>query len=792
MIELLSTLRRTSAAGLALALLLTFLGFAGPPAHADPAIPDVPYEIGTGKAPVAKPPVPLPFDSVEYLLTELGWERGAEPGDDVVTWGDRRFTEQDLMVLAQNESNKTKSPELKNDRGKYKVGTVEHAVTRWFEYYTQNEDFSPTWDGLDAGERAAAFREWLEDYVRMQDNHTIGGVGEALVDDRRQLSAKGYRHDARFNADSKQRFDFYLPEGDERFPDVVKVIEEVKKGRYSLKQFRAYLEWAIELGADEVNVTFLYELTKGKIKNLQNLNAEYAPRTAANIARAAAGQPIQPLLRLFSYPITPDPRRHSAAPPPPGGPAPGTGTTAPPPPPGSLTGPGQVPAGDPGTETLTASPDSPEDAAREESIADQLARTEDLPDGESAEMTGDRLGGVDFSTLELRYVADTYDDGYGTGVDYAYQVDPAPGEEVSFGGADAAKLAADAFFTWLVLPPASFTVNLNPDEPDRIVEERLGRTDAGRVLLEADLQMKKSVATLIHPDGRLGGEFWDSLHGETKCISMRQWIVPKPAVVKEKGNALFILDAPLEVKMETEYLKTKGVGGSAGCEGQSTSDTEYNEGVYRRLILPELEKTVNDGEAYADLRRVYASRVAAEWYRDRSRTKTTAYSGIIDSGDASAWPLRVKWSPRDTFDRYVDSYKNGEFRVERTTRQGRYLVTNVYVYGGVNFADVPSTSLSDAEFAAEHPDLDAAVVDARLGVSAEEGTGVMFLGGRSTARPLWDPLPPPPSPLDNPMFYILTALPVVAWLVLGAFLWRRRPRPPAVAQGPISAGRVTP
>src|SRR5207248_1505997 len=151
---------------------------------------------------------------------------------------------------------------------------------------------------------------------------------------------------------------------------------------------------------------------------------------------------------------------------------------------------------------------------------------------------------------------------------------------------------------------------------------------------------------------------------------------PRPSVVRENGNELFILDAPLDVKMETEYLKTPGVA-SAGCPGQATSDTNYNEAVYRVMILPALVKAVNTAPEYADLRRVYASRVAAEWYRQRSAKKTTAYGHLVDSGDVSAWPSRVKWDPKEVFDRYVKSYKDGEFKVEQTTRQGNQEVTQL-------------------------------------------------------------------------------------------------------------------
>ncbi|MCO8273858.1 hypothetical protein M1L60_24990 [Actinoplanes sp. TRM 88003] len=317
---------------------------------------------------------------------------------------------------------------------------------------------------------------------------------------------------------------------------------------------------------------------------------------------------------------------------------------------GSLAAAGQVAAAGAADDLLAASPESAEEAKLLAAVDAEEAAAEGYADADEAGMTPDQLGGVDFSTLELRYVADTYDGGVGAGLQYAYQVDPDPKAEVSFGGQRSSRLAADSFFTWLALPPSSFTVNLNPDDPADIMDAKLGRTEAGRALLDADLQMKKTVSKLIHPDTTNGKRFWDQLRGKTPCLSMRQWIVPRPAVVREQGHELFILDAPLEVKMETEYYRTKT---SADCPGHATADAENNENVYRLTVLPDLQKAVNQAPEYADLRRVYASRVAAEWYRDRSATKPTAYRHLIDSGDVSAWPLHEPWTPEDTWNRFA-------------------------------------------------------------------------------------------------------------------------------------------
>ena len=46
--------------------------------------------------------------------------------------------------------------------------------------------------------------------------------------------------------------------------------------------------------------------------------------------------------------------------------------------------------------------------------------------------------------------------------------------------------------TWLALDRSAYWVNLNLNEPDRITDRDLGKTHAGRALLEADLQLERT------------------------------------------------------------------------------------------------------------------------------------------------------------------------------------------------------------------------------------------------------------------------------------------------------------
>ncbi|EWM18926.1 hypothetical protein [Kutzneria sp. 744] len=456
-----------------------------------------------------------------------------------------------------------------------------------------------------------------------------------------------------------------------------------------------------------------------------------------------------------SAPASPDPK---------GGPA---GGGAP------LTAPGQVSAVGPLADAIATAPNSDGEAVTQ-GVANQWLTAQDASAGvdDSADSQPD-LGGVDFSTLQLRYVSDTYHNG--SGVQYAFKADALPADAQSFGGQASAQLASDSFFTWLELSPDKFWVNLNPDEPDRIIDSQFGRTDAGRVLLQADLQMKKTVAKLIHPDTPAGKQFWDAMQGDSPCLQMRNWIVPDTATVRDNGDELYILDTPLRVETESDYVKAAGVG--ADCGQQDPATTRHNEQVYKTTVLPRVQDAVNHAPEYADLRRVYASRVAAEWFRQRSAIKHTAYSDLIGKGDISRWQSRVPWTPRQVFDQYVQSYKNGEFTVTHTTTEGNTVYTNTYVYGGVDFSRINQDRVSAAAFTKDHPDMAGAVAGALY--KPDQAGRDMWFGGLTSSKPPVEAFAKPAPATSNPWFYPLAALPLAGWLVAGAWLLHRRRTRPA-------------
>jgi hypothetical protein len=309
-------------------------------------------------------------------------------------------------------------------------------------------------------------------------------------------------------------------------------------------------------------------------------------------------------------------------------------------------------------------------------------------------------GGIDFSHLQLDYLSDPGD---GSGLQYAFEApESASGGGSASGALGTAGLASDAFFVWLELDPSADWVNLNPTEPDRVVDAQMGRTDMGRVMLQADLALKKDVGALIHPDTALGSEFWSEIEGD--CLSSRVWVVPSPAQAYSSGDQLYILKAPLNVEMETRYIQMPaGQTAAVSCPRQSAATQAHNEALFRSLVLPKLVNMVNTDPSFADLRTIYRSRVAAEWYRDLSASRRTTYADLIDQGDIGQWTTKTGWTPAATFDQYMTSYTKGDYHVTQTVTKGDEIYTYSYTYGGVDLTEVPLTQVSSATFAAEDP-----------------------------------------------------------------------------------------
>lgn len=332
---------------------------------------------------------------------------------------------------------------------------------------------------------------------------------------------------------------------------------------------------------------------------------------------------------------------------------------------------------------------------------------------------GLKPGGIDFSTLEMRYLSETETDA-GTGVNYSFK--NAVGEDGD--GMENAQLASDAFFVWLELDPSKFWVNLHPEQPDRIIDPELARTDVGKVLLEADVELKRSITEAMDPQTETGQEFWQRIYNgpdDDTCFWVRSWISPGTASVRTSGGELNILDAPLKVQAKT------GEDEVGECPGQTDERKKYNQKAIDELLVPQMEEEVNADAEYADLRRVFLSRVAAQWYRELSAEQETHFGGLIDQGILGPWESREPWDPKDVYNEYLDllNSETGSIVVDG--------VTYTFTFGGVDFSKSPSKPKSEQDFKKEHPKLPKTVKSSLKEVTTDgDDSKSIWAGGTST------------------------------------------------------------
>ncbi|MEQ4302034.1 hypothetical protein ABNF97_11695 [Plantactinospora sp. B6F1] len=660
----------------------------------------------------------------------------------------------------------------------YAVGSTARFWARWRDRVRRN----PRLD----------FQDYRTRYVRGHARWSGGESFESFMAGRLLLDpARGWRLDERLDdvpgAYPGQRPDAFHP--DEPCVYEFKFGYRDRLRAKELRQLRAYVRIAV-LNQKAVGYYFAQQPHERVLTQIRETVEDELARLG--LPRSRRGSIVQ--ARVFRatgtpQPVPDDPRAPPApalarpaptAPVGPGGPAGGNAAAPPAVPVDGMMASGQYPAGGGLSQALALTPATAAEAALAAEGAAEFA----AEFGDEDDVAAGQLGGVDFSTLELRYVSDVY---RGAGAQFAFRADATLEGQPSYGAERAARIASDAFFVWLALPVDAFTVNLDPDAPDRIIDERFGRTDAGRILLEADLRMKRTTVNLINPRTPLGRVFWDSLRGDGKCLSMRQWIVPAPATVRETDRELFILDAPLEVRMETERHRT-GDGAAANCREDPEAGT-HNERLYRERVLPLVEEAINSSPEYADLRRVYYSRVAAQWYRDRSAHKPTAYSALVDTGDVGRWLSAEPWSPREVYDRFLKSYTEGEYSFTHRSMRGDTVVVATYLVGGVDFTRTAHAPVAGAVFAGGWPTLARSVQASRHDVVGERDGAAFWLGGMTTTRPLTEIRTVAPAPASaNPVFWTLAGAVAAGWLFSGVWLFGRYVRRRAAAAHRHEAG----
>ncbi|MBF0330725.1 MAG: HEAT repeat domain-containing protein [Candidatus Omnitrophica bacterium] len=234
------------------------------------------------------------------------------------------------------------------------------------------------------------------------------------------------------------------------------------------------------------------------------------------------------------------------------------------------------------------------------------------------------------------------------------------------------------FLTTVTVPEEDVWVNLSPYEKDRITAEKFGQTEMGRDLLSQDYLLKQITASLMSPEGEAGKKFWSRVYeevqkkfGSTEIPTdtfNKVWIMPEKAVVYEKSAeagagqsqaTAFVVESKLKVMLESDYAAREGskAAGLVASSQSVTATQELSKAIARDVIIPLLQKEVNEGANFAPLRQVYNSIILALWYK--AKVQGSIMAAYADHNKVDGVDITDKAATQKIWQQYVEAFKKG-------------------------------------------------------------------------------------------------------------------------------------
>jgi len=265
------------------------------------------------------------------------------------------------------------------------------------------------------------------------------------------------------------------------------------------------------------------------------------------------------------------------------------------------------------------------------------------------------------------------------------------------------------FMASLTVPEDQMWVNLSPYEKDRIVPKALGETAMGRDLLAQDYLLKQLTASLMYPEDELGSGFWKRVYKKTyekygtTEIPMNTfnkiWIMPDTASIYEHGTSVFVVDSHLKVMLEEDYLAlevnknrdTHGIG-----DHQITPiDTGIESEIIREILIPEIEKEVNTGKTFANLRQIYNSVILATWYKQNLKESLLGQV-YVDQNKIKGIDIEDKDINQKIYNQYLEAFKVGVYNYIKEDYDPRTneMIPRKYFSGGAHFRGIQHTNAS--------------------------------------------------------------------------------------------------
>ena len=257
------------------------------------------------------------------------------------------------------------------------------------------------------------------------------------------------------------------------------------------------------------------------------------------------------------------------------------------------------------------------------------------------------------------------------------------------------------FLASLTTPEKEMWVNLSPFEKERIIPKTFGQTEMGKELLAQDYLLKQIMATALYPERQLGQQFWARVYSEAQAkfgttnvpVSTfnKVWILPDRAVVYEnaQSNSVFVVQSTLKVMLEQDYLALK-----KNVHVEQSDVSALGSQVIREIVIPALEKEVNEGKNFAPLRQVYQSLILAAWYKKNLKDNIIA-KAYIDRDKIKGVDVADKEVIQKIYKQYLRAYRKGVYSYikEEMDPATQSMIPRKYFSGGLVMA-IPDMAMT--------------------------------------------------------------------------------------------------
>ncbi|MBF0489072.1 MAG: hypothetical protein HQL15_00455 [Candidatus Omnitrophica bacterium] len=259
------------------------------------------------------------------------------------------------------------------------------------------------------------------------------------------------------------------------------------------------------------------------------------------------------------------------------------------------------------------------------------------------------------------------------------------------------------FLASLTIKEDDLWVNLSPYEKDRMIPNELGKTELGRDMLAQDYILKQLTASLIYPEKQLGKEFWNRIY--TKAQQMygtaevpvntfnKVWIIADKAKVLERNNVAYVVGSHLKVMLEEDYMALDKHSAIKQVSNDNKIHTVASQ-IVREIIIPELEKEVNQGQNFAPLRQMFYSMILASWYKLalKDALLNQVYSNKGKTGGVLSDDPAVK---ERIYEQYLKAYKKGVFNYIKDDMDAvsKQPLPRKYFSGGERIFQIPPAKL---------------------------------------------------------------------------------------------------